>query len=103
MYILGVYAWTPHQFRYFLLAFHFQNCWRHRTISGTWSLHSMRVSLTPRTPTRFIPVLFTTWSNSIRQQLSEETEEANVADQLATFLTIQGMPQAQIDYCGQPH
>ena len=37
----------------------------------------------------------------LKQELSEETEEANAADQLATFLAVRGAPQHQIDYCRQ--
>ena len=35
----------------------------------------------------------------LEQELSStETEEANAADQLATFLAVCGMPQVQDDY-----
>ena len=37
----------------------------------------------------------------LQQELSTETEEANAADQLATFLAVRGRPQAQVDYCRQ--
>ena len=35
----------------------------------------------------------------LKQELSAESEEANAADQTATFLDVRGMSQPQIDYC----